>query len=94
MSNQHDESTPSVSDPAKDDELGSDWTDEGGALPTGPATDPEASEEDAPPEHEAKVDQQDGGPGAQQEDGGDVNDVASGGVSEAADDPENPADSD
>ncbi|GAA3689855.1 MULTISPECIES: hypothetical protein [Yimella] len=34
-----------------------------------------------PEEHKAEVDQQDGGPGAQQDDGGDTNDVASGGVS-------------
>ncbi|WP_267911228.1 hypothetical protein [Janibacter endophyticus] len=27
-----------VSDPAKDDEQGSDWSDEGGATPEGPAT--------------------------------------------------------
>lgn len=30
------------SDPAKDDEQGSDWSDEGGATPTGPATDSSA----------------------------------------------------
>lgn len=28
-----------VSDPAHNDELGQDWTDEGGAMPEGPATD-------------------------------------------------------
>ena len=27
-----------VSDPAKDDTQGQDWSDEGGATPTGPAT--------------------------------------------------------
>jgi hypothetical protein len=27
-----------VSDPAKDDSQGQDWSDEGGATPTGPAT--------------------------------------------------------
>lgn len=31
------------SDPALDDETGSKWTDEGGAIDDGPATDPEAS---------------------------------------------------
>ena len=29
-----------VSDPALNDELGHDWTDEGGATPSGPATEP------------------------------------------------------
>ena len=28
-----------VSDPAHNDQLGQDWTDEGGAMPEGPATD-------------------------------------------------------
>lgn len=37
-----------------------------------------------PPAHQAKVDQQDGGPGSHTEDGGDTNDVASGGVSSQA----------
>lgn len=31
------------SDPALDDETGSEWADEGGAIDEGPATDPEAS---------------------------------------------------
>lgn len=31
------------SDPALDDETGSEWADEGGAVDDGPATDPEAS---------------------------------------------------
>lgn len=31
------------SDPALDDETGSEWADEGGAVDEGPATDPEAS---------------------------------------------------
>lgn len=31
------------SDPAKDDETGSDWTDEGGATDDGPATDTDAA---------------------------------------------------
>ena len=31
------------SDPALDDETGSEWADEGGAMDDGPATDPEAS---------------------------------------------------
>lgn len=30
--------TDQVSDPAKDDSVGTDWTDEGGATPEGPAT--------------------------------------------------------
>ena len=34
-----DDATPDVvSDPAKDDTQGQDWSDEGGATPTGPAT--------------------------------------------------------
>lgn len=33
-----------ISDPAKDDETGSDWSDEGGATPQGPATDEDADE--------------------------------------------------
>ena len=34
-----DDVTPDVvSDPAKDDTQGQDWSDEGGATPTGPAT--------------------------------------------------------
>ena len=33
------DATPDVvSDPAKDDTQGQDWSDEGGATPTGPAT--------------------------------------------------------
>lgn len=32
------------SDPAKDDEQGSEWSDEGGATPEGPATDETADE--------------------------------------------------
>lgn len=36
------EGTPDVvSDPARDDDEGSDWTTEGGATPAGPATRPE-----------------------------------------------------
>lgn len=31
------------SDPAHDDSTGADWSDEGGALPEGPAEDPQAS---------------------------------------------------
>jgi hypothetical protein len=31
-----------VSDPAKDDTVGQDWSDEGGATPSGPATSDEA----------------------------------------------------
>lgn len=30
-----------TSDPSKDDGMSADWTDEGGAAPEGPATDPE-----------------------------------------------------
>jgi len=41
------EPTDSTSDPAKDDTVGSDWTDEGGATPTGPAT---ADEDAADPD--------------------------------------------
>ncbi len=45
---QSDDSTPEVepdveSDPAQDDQQGSEWADEGGAVDEGPATDPEAS---------------------------------------------------
>ena len=32
-----------ISDPAKDNEPGHDWTSEGGATPTGPATDADPS---------------------------------------------------
>lgn len=32
-----------LSDPALDDRLGSDWADEGGAVPSGPATDAPAA---------------------------------------------------
>lgn len=34
----HDSDTDVHSDPARDDRVGSDWSDEGGAAPTGPAT--------------------------------------------------------
>jgi len=37
-SNDHDVASDVVSDPAKDDTQGQDWSDEGGATPTGPAT--------------------------------------------------------
>lgn len=33
-----------VSDPANDDEVGSDWSGEGGATPEGPATDEDADD--------------------------------------------------
>lgn len=33
-----------TSDPSLDDETGSDWSGEGGAVPDGPATDPEDGE--------------------------------------------------
>jgi len=33
-----DDTSDVVSDPAKDDTQGQDWSDEGGATPTGPAT--------------------------------------------------------
>ncbi len=36
--NDHDGTSDVVSDPAKDDTEGQDWSDEGGATPTGPAT--------------------------------------------------------
>lgn len=32
------------SDPALDDDTGSEWSDEGGAVDEGPASDPEASQ--------------------------------------------------
>lgn len=38
-----------VSDPALDDRIGSDWSEEGGATPTGPAT-------TAPPEEDDQSD--------------------------------------
>ncbi|XVX20827.1 hypothetical protein ACQP1U_02800 [Actinomycetota bacterium] len=34
-----------ISDPAKDDQTGGDWSDEGGATPEGPATDETADDE-------------------------------------------------
>ncbi len=40
-----------LSDPARDDRLGSDWADEGGAVPAGPATDapaPDGAEDEDP----------------------------------------------
>lgn len=43
------------------------------------------TDQNKPEEETPKVDQQDGGPGAQQDDGGDTNDVASGGVSSKKD---------
>ena len=44
------DSTPAPdveSDPARDDRLGSDWSDEGGAAPSGPATSTGADAPDA-----------------------------------------------
>lgn len=45
-----------VSDPGLDEETGSDWSDEGGALPEGPATEPEAGAEE--PGHGSPTGQQ------------------------------------
>lgn len=41
------EHTPDVvSDPSRNDEVGQEWADEGGAMPSGPATDEDADEPD------------------------------------------------
>lgn len=47
-----------VSDPGHSDEVGADWSDEGGATPTGPATQSreEASDEDASDKDEREED--------------------------------------
>lgn len=47
MSNERDPGHPDrVSDPARSDEVGADWADEGGATPDGPATAESATDGD------------------------------------------------
>lgn len=50
-----------VSDPAHDDRIGSDWADEGGATPQGPATSTPQSRDDAraPDGRDDKEDEED-----------------------------------
>lgn len=50
-----------VSDPARDDEVGSDWTDEGGASPQGPATSTGSANKENEADEEDDEDDEDGG---------------------------------
>lgn len=52
----HESEEDVLSDPARDDRVGSDWADEGGAVPTGPATDAPAPDADEDPQRTARTD--------------------------------------